>query len=220
MNIDIDYDVVGSLLHYGTAGGGSGADEDSDRAEGSGDDDDLDEKGGMSLMDMLNANEAREEGGMADGSVGSSQNMATRHGKSTHKKGAQGGGARAGDEMHTAPASISSGGSEEEFADHDDEDSSGDDAMDDDESKRGEADHDTDGSDDEEVDEEDETERHARLLGFVESLGERTAAADRAAEDRLSSQLLQEGEFNATAAAAAGINNGVSREGAITVEVR
>lgn len=92
------------------------------------------------------------------------------------------------------------------------------DAMDEDMSG-GDGDGSEEGSDEDGDEEEDEDERHARLLGFVGTLGEQAAAARQAAEDRRSSQLLKEGEFNPTAAAATS-GAGGAKKGAITMEVR
>lgn len=189
----------------------------------SGDDDD-DDDGGMSFMDMINANEAKVsapgavEGG-SGGGVEKSAKAAVK-GKGNEKmlkklKGSGRGGSTGtpGDETRTSPPSAdASSGSEEEFSEKAEE-SSGDDDNEDP--------MDFVSSDDSEDDDDDEDQRHAKLLGFVGALGEKTAASDRAAEDRRASQLLQEGEFNATTAGGGGsaAHSGVSRNGGITMEV-
>lgn len=65
-------------------------------------------------------------------------------------------------------------------------------------------------------------ERHEQLLGFVGSLRDEQAAAECAAEQRRTAQLLPEGEFNATPSAALGAttDDGVSKSGGVTMEVR
>lgn len=152
----------------------------------------------MSVMDMLAANEAAEEAAAA-----AQSNPAAGKGKGKGRAGDSSAGAGMGESgSRTAPASDA--GSTDDASGHD-LGSGGDDvAMDED---------DSDEDDDEEGDEE---ERHARLMGFVGTLGEQAAAAQRAAEDRRSSQLLKEGEFNATAVAATG---GGAKRGAVTMEV-
>lgn len=166
--------------------GGAGEEEDESDEE----EDDAGE-GGLSLMDMLNANEAAAE--RAKG------------------KGTASGGIVREESSGTAPASDDGDGSQDDEGENaaadqmEEEDVS---AVDSEES-----DEDEDG---------DEEERHARLVDFVGSLGEQAVAAERAAEDRRSSQLLTEGEFNPTAVAGGGVSlgGGVGGKGSVTMEVR
>lgn len=211
-------DLMETILERTTNKQGDEDEEDDD----SGDDDD-DDDGGMSFMDMINANEAKVsapgavEGG-SGGGVEKSAKAAVK-GKGNEKmlkklKGSGRGGSTGtpGDETRTSPPSAdASSGSEEEFSEKAEE-SSGDDDNEDP--------MDFVSSDDSEDDDDDEDQRHAKLLGFVGALGEKTAASDRAAEDRRASQLLQEGEFNATTAGGGGsaAHSGVSRNGGITME--
>lgn len=142
----------------------------------------------MSLMDMLNANEAAEE---AQGDLNGNKQSKGK-GKVINNKT---------EESRAAPA------------------------VEDSEEEMDEIDHEIDhemNQDESESEEDDEEDRHERLLGFVGSLGDKAAAADRAANDRRSSQLLKEGEFNPTAVASGGVasGGGASRKGGVTIEVR
>lgn len=144
-------------------------------------------------MDMLNANEAAEE---AQGDLNGNK-QAKGKGKVINNKK---------DESRAAPAVEDS---EEEM---DDVDQDIDHEMD----------HEMDQDESESEEDDDEEDRHERLLGFVGSLGDKAAAADRAANDRRSSQLLKEGEFNPTAVASGGVTSGggASRKGGVSIEVR
>lgn len=156
----------------------------------------------MSVMDMLAANEAAEAAAKNGPAGGGGK---AKSGKGKGKGKANGGGTTNESNIRTAPASEVSSTA----------DASGDevDAMDEDMMA-------DDGDESEEdSEEEDEDEQHARLLGFVGTLGEQAAAAHQAAEDRRSSQLLKEGEFNPTAVAASS-GAGSAKKGAITMEVR
>lgn len=63
--------------------------------------------------------------------------------------------------------------------------------------------------------------KHERLIEFVGSLGEKAEAAARAVEERRTSQMMEEGEFNATAVARGGDGEGqVLGKGGVTMEVR
>lgn len=184
--------------------GGDGEEEE----DGSEDDTDDDDGGGggMSVMDMLAANEAAEAAKNAP---------AAGHGKQRQGKGKGTGSRASGDgaavaESNSSPAPTSVVSSA---------DASGDEAGFDGDAMEEE---DSDEDEDEDEDGEDSEERHTRLLGFVGKLGDQAAAAQRAAEDRRSSQLLKEGEFNATAVAATsgGGGAGGAKQGAVTMEVR
>lgn len=164
-------------------------------AEDDASDDEDEEEGGMSLMDMLNANEAAEE---VQGDL-NGKKQAQGKGKGKVLKDKQ-------DGSRAAPAVEDS---EEEM-----------DGMDQDIDH--EMDHEMDQDESESEEDDDEEDRHERLLGFVGSLGDKAAAADRAASDRRSSQLLKEGEFNRTAVGPGGVAAGgeASRKGGVTIEVR
>ena len=160
----------------------------------------------MSVMDMLAVNEAAEAAAK-NGPAGGGK---AKSGKGKGKGKANGGGTTNESNIRTAPASEVSSTA----------DASGDevDAMDED-MMADDGDESEEDSDEEEEEDEDEDEQHARLLGFVGTLGEQAAAAHQAAEDRRSSQLLKEGEFNPTAVAASS-GAGSAKRGAITMEVR
>lgn len=155
----------------------------------------------MSVMDMLAANEAAEEAAKND--------PAASTGGKGKGKGRRGAGASDGggeESSRTAPASeVSSANASVS----DEEEDDGGDASE----EEGGSDEDSEGGE--------EDERHARLMGFVGALGDQAAAANRAAEDRRSSQLLKEGEFNPTAVV--GTGGGVAadaKKGTVTMEVR
>lgn len=78
-----------------------------------------------------------------------------------------------------------------------------------------------DSEDDSAEEEEDGDGQHVRLLDFVDSLGQKEAEAERAAEQRRTSQLLKEGEFNSTAATLADAerDGSSSKGGALTMKV-
>lgn len=160
----------------------------------------------MSVMDMLAANEAAEAA-KTDHAAGKAKGRLQGAGRPS-------GGGGGGSNNCTAPASAASSAD----ASGDEAGLDGDDAMDEDVSGDGD-DSEEDGSDSDE-DGEGEEERHARLLGFVGTLGEQAAAARQAADDRCSSQLLREGEFNPTAVAAVSSGGGSASKSAITMEVR
>lgn len=186
-----------------THAGGGGSEEEGESDDVSDDEGD-DAEGGMSVMDMLAANEVAEAAAAAAQSNPAAGKV-IGIGKGKGKGRAGGSGAGAGmDESGSRTAPASDAGSTDDASGHE-LGSGGDDAMDEDDS-------------DDDDDEGDEEERHARLMGFVGTLGEQAAAAQRAAEDRRSSQLLKEGEFNSTAVAAAGGVGGAKR-GAVTMEV-
>lgn len=201
---------------------GESEEEDGDDSEG--------DEGGISLMDMLAANEAKlakegtdatTEGTTSD--VGSGAVTVSKSKKSTEKdktlehlrvtgtegrRGKRGGNGTGSEDEHSLDADD-----EESISAGDDDDGDDDDPMD----FAGDSSDDDDDGDDEE-------ERHAKLLGFMGTLGDKTAASERAAEDRRASQMLQEGEFNPTSAATVaagggGSDPGGSGKGVITMEV-
>lgn len=164
-------------------------------------------------MDMLNANEAAEAARGKPKSAGEEAVTGKRKGKGKATGRATQSARKLMEESNpTAPASEASNTSDDE---------QGEDTRQDMEQEISASEEDSDGDE-----EEDEDERHARLLGFVGSLGEQQAAAERAAEDRRSSQLLTEGEFNPTTVARGGGGggfagvDGVSRTSGITMEVK
>eukprot|EP00752_Nemacystus_decipiens_P002427 g2286.t1 len=189
----------------GKQGGGS---EEEEEEEDDYDDEEGEEGGGMSVMDMFAANEAAEAAN--NGLAAAAGKVKARQGRATGKAN---GGRTAkesnGNNLRTAPASSESSSSSS-TADDDDGNASDDEADAMDEGMSGDEDESEEDSDEDE--DEDEDKRHARLLGFVDTLGEQAAAAHQAAEDRRSSQLLKEGEFNATTGA------GPAKKGTITME--
>lgn len=171
----------------------------------------------MSVMDMLAANEAAEAAKNGPGGGGGG---GERRGKGTGR--ANGGGMETGKSSSSSNSNRTAPASEVSSADDasGDEAGLGGDAMDEDVAGDGDESEEGEESDSDE-DGEDKDDRHARLLGFVGTLGDQAAAAQRAAEDRRSSQLLKEGEFNATAVAAtSGGGGGSPMRGAVTMEVR
>ena len=196
-------------------------------------DEDGEDGGGVSLMDMLNANEAT-----AVAASGGGESGATRGNSSTLSTGGTKGRGKGSDRARTGipgkddrTAGDSSDASAESADDVDEGDGASEEAKpgagevsDGDEDVSVESEVDDDEEEDEEEDEDEDSDggegRHERLMDFVGSLGEKAAAAERAAEERRALQMLDEGEFNAPAIARAGGSTGpVSGKGGVTMEV-
>lgn len=211
-------------LRLGHAGGGSsregGGDDDAEDDEVDDDDDD-EHEGGTSLMDMLNANEAAEEAASQGHPVNTIKRKSKGKGKgaATVTGGASAGSGARKQGGSTAPASEASDDDSDEQIGGGESGVESDDAMDQEDSQ---AESDASSGDYDEDEGDDDDERHARLMGFVGSMGEKAEAASRAAEDRRSSQLLKEGEFNASSVANGGVagGGGAARKGVVTMEVR
>lgn len=172
--------------------------------------DDVEDDGGVSLMDLLNANEAASEG------AGKGEARKTSSGiTSAGPKGKGKGKTRGGINTPEKSAESALGGVKiKGVADKGTVQTIDWNKMNSPvESEREDSDEGEEESDVEEG-------RHDRLIEFVGSLGEKAEAAERAGEDRRASQMMEEGEFNATGVARGGDEEGqVSGKGGVTMEV-
>lgn len=176
--------------------------------------DDVEDDEGISLMDLLNANEAAAEGAGAGEARKASSSVTT---PSSGPKG-KGKGKEKARVVTNIPEKSDESALGVKIKGVTDKGTGGEIGWN---KMNSDVESEMEDSDEGEEESEGEEGRHDRLIEFVGSLGEKAEAAARAVEDRRASQMMEEGEFNATVVARGGDGEGqVSGKGGVTIEVR